>query len=153
MGEDNFLKRRALAFEFFREVGIIQQLATAMFNKRLPNGLHVSHFSVLSNLVRLGEGKTPLALARAFQVTKGTMTNTLSTLEGHGFIRLTPNTTDGRSKLVLLTDEGRTFHRRAIESLSPAMTALDGLLDFDRMAELLPDLAQIRTVLDENRDI
>ena len=153
MSEHDPIKRRSLAFEFFREVGIIQQLATTMFNKRLPDGLHVSHFSVLSNLVRLGEGKTPLALARAFQVTKGTMTNTLSTLQGHGFIQLKPNTSDGRSKLVFLTDEGRAFHVRAVESLGPAMAALDGLLDFDRMTEMLPDLAHVRTVLDENRDI
>ena len=69
-----------LVFQFFNEVGIIQQLSATLFNKRLPEGLHVSHFSVLNHMVRLGDGKTPLALANAFQVTKATMTHTLSTL-------------------------------------------------------------------------
>lgn len=153
MGDNGINERTRLAFEFFKEVGIIQQLATALFNKRLPDGLHVSHFSVLSHLTRLGDGKTPLALATAFQVTKGTMTNTLGMLEKHGFIRLKPHQTDGRSKLVFVTDEGRTFFDRAIESLNPALTALDGKLDFNQMTEMLPELAKIRTVLDENRDI
>ena len=153
MSKDAINERKQLAFEFFREVGIIQQLAAAMFNRRLPDGLHVSHFGVLSNLARLGDAKTPLALANAFQVTKGTMTNTLGTLEKHGLIRLAPHETDGRSKLVFITDEGRAFHHRAIESLNPAMSALDGKLDYDKMAEMLPELAKIRAVLDENRDV
>lgn len=153
MGDDGINERTRLAFEFFKEVGIILQLATALFNKRLPDGLHVAHFSVLSHLARLGDNKTPLALANAFQVTKGTMTNTLGTLEKHGFIRLEPHQTDGRSKLVFITDEGRKFFARAIEGLNPALTALDGKLDFGQMAEMLPELAKIRTVLDENRDV
>lgn len=141
-----------LVFQFFNEVAIIQQLGTTMFNKRLPDGLHVSHFSVLNHLVRLGNGKTPLALARAFQVTKGTMTHTLATLEKRGLIRLGPHEKDGRSKLVYLTDSGRAFHLNAIESLGPAISALNGKLNLQIIAEMLPELQKIRVVLDENRD-
>ncbi|MEL6289794.1 MAG: MarR family winged helix-turn-helix transcriptional regulator [Pseudomonadota bacterium] len=145
--------QRKAVFQFFNEVGIIQQLASTMFNKCLPDGLHVSHFAVLNHLVRLGDEKTPLALAEAFQVTKGTMTHTLATLSKRGFITLRPHATDGRSKIVLLTDEGRAFQVRAMESLSPAMAALDGKLDYDKMIDMLPELSKVRAILDANRDL
>jgi DNA-binding MarR family transcriptional regulator len=35
-----------------------------------------SQFKVLNHLVRLGDGTTPAKLAKAFQITKGAMTNT-----------------------------------------------------------------------------
>ena len=72
--------RRQRWFELLNEIGIIQQLAVTEFNRRLPEGLHVSHFSVINHLCRLGDGRTPLEIARAFQVTKPTMTNTLAKL-------------------------------------------------------------------------
>ena len=139
-------------FRLFNEIGIINQLSSALFNKRLPDGLHVSHFSVLNHLVRLGDGKTPLSLAEAFQVTKSTMTHTLSTLSKRGFIRLAPHETDGRSKLVFITDEGRAFQQQAIQSLAPSIGKLMNLIDVDEVMEILPKLARLRAVLDDNRD-
>ncbi len=82
-------------FTLFNEVGIIGQLSGSLFERRLPDGFLVSHFSVLNHLVRLGEGKTPLDLARAFQVPKTTMTHTLAGLEGAGLIRFAPNPRTG----------------------------------------------------------
>ena len=146
-------KQRRTAFAFFNEVGIINQLATSAFNKRLPDGLHISHFSVLNHLVRLGDGKTPLSLANAFQVTKGTMTHTLKTLSIRGFVRFASHETDGRSKLVYLTDKGRAFREQAIVSLDSAFQALDNLLDMRDLETMLPQLTELRRVLDENRDI
>ena len=146
-------KQRRIAFEFFNEVGIINQLATSAFNKRLPDGLHISHFSVLNHLVRLGDGKTPLSLANAFQVTKGTMTHTLTTLRNRGFVRFASHETDGRSKLVYLTDKGRAFREQAIVSLESAFQALDDLLNMRDLETMLPQLTEMRRVLDENRDI
>ncbi len=140
-------------FQFFTEVGIIQQLATTMLNRRLPDGLHVSHFSVLNHMIRLGDGKTPLALANAFQVTKGTMTHTISTLEQRGFVSVAPNAADGRSKLVFLTEAGREFHHAAIESLSPMLDALAREMDVGKLIEALPILEEVRQILDEKRDL
>ena len=146
-------KQRRTAFAFFNEVGIINQLATSAFNKRLPDGLHISHFSVLNHLVRLGDGKTPLSLANAFQVTKGTMTHTLTTLRTRGFVRFASHETDGRSKLVYLTDKGRAFREQAIVSLDSAFQALDDVLDIRDLETMLPQLTELRRVLDEKRDI
>ena len=139
-------------FEFFNEIGIIQQLAVSMFNRRLPDGLHVSHFSVLNHMTRLGDGKTPLSLANAFQVTKGTMTHTIATLEKRGFVEVAPNASDGRSKLVYLTDAGRKFQAAAIESLMPSLEVLARNMDVNKLQEALPVLRQVRQILDENRD-
>lgn len=144
--------KQKLAFQFFNEVGIIHQLSSTLFNRLLPDGLHVSHFSVLNHMVRLGDGKTPLALANAFQVTKGTMTNTLSVLERRRLIRLVPNETDGRSKLVFLTAPGRIFHKTAIERLGPTFAVLERQIDFDKLIAVLPVLQEMRIVLDRNRD-
>ena len=112
----------------------------------------MSHFSVLNHMVRLGDGKTPLELAHAFQVTKGTMTNTLGALSRRGLISIAPNEKDGRSKLVFLTDAGRAFQAEAIASLEPVFERLSGQLDLEAMAKALPLLEEVRKVLDENRE-
>lgn len=145
--------KRKLTFQFFNEIGIIQQLATTAFNRRLPDGLHASHFSILNHLIRLGDGKTPQSLSDAFQVTKGTMTHTLGALAKRSFITLSPHPTDGRSKVVFLTDEGRAFHASAIESLAPLMDFMEQKFDLDDLAKMLPKLQDIRAVLDEHRDL
>ncbi len=144
--------RRQRLFELFNEIGIIQQLAGTAFNNRLPDGLHVSHFTVINHLCRLGDGRTPLQLSRAFQVTKATMTNTLGKLEARGFIRVRNNPADGRSKLVFLTDKGRSFRTTAIATLYPLLDKLDQDLGTEALSRILPQLRQLRTYLDENRD-
>src|SRR6056297_2207395 len=101
-------------FALFNEVAIIAQLSGAMFEARLPPGFLVSHFGVLNHLIRVGDGPTPLRLARNFQVPKTTMTHTLAVLDRHGLIRFAPNPRDGRSKCVHITDAGRAFHGDAI---------------------------------------
>ncbi|MEL6840504.1 MAG: MarR family transcriptional regulator [Pseudomonadota bacterium] len=140
-------------FQFFNEVAIINQLSSAMFQARLPDGLHVSHFSVLNHLVRLGDGTTPLAIANAFQVPKTTMTHTLSVLEKRGLIRMAPHATDGRSKVVFLTDAGRHTQAGAIASMDGPLARIALDLGTDTLTDLLPALEQIRSYLDDNRDI
>ena len=144
--------RRQRLFELFNEMGIIQQLASTAFNHRLPDGLHVSHFAAINHLCRLGDGRTPLQLAQAFQVTKATMTNTLSKLEARGFIRIRDNPSDGRSKLVFLTNKGRSFRTKAIATLNPLLDQLDKDLGTEKLLQTLPQLRLLRTYLDENRD-
>lgn len=142
-----------LLFMAFREIGIIQQLSTALFQRRLPDGLHPSHFALLSNLIRLGDGKTPQTLAAAFQVPKATMTNTLSVLAARGLIDLVTHPDDKRSKLVYATAAGRTFHDEAIGALAPALGAvLQQIPDLD-LSALLPELQKLRVFLDDNRDL
>ena len=139
-------------FELFNEIGIIHQLSVAEFNRRIPENLHVSHFAVLNHLVRLGDGRTPKEITSAFQVTKGTMTNTLKDLSERGFIKLKPHATDGRSKVVFLTKSGRAFQKNAIEKLGPALVQLLSKIDTKAVLDCLPALKHLRETLDNNRD-
>ena len=139
--------RRQRLFELFNEIGIIEQLATSEFNRRLPDGLHVSHFAVINHMCRLGDGDTPAKIAQAFQVTKPTMTNTLAKLSARGFIDVRDNPKDGRSKLVYLTDQGRAFQSEAIEMLYPACWTqlVHEARCRQSVLEVVPALRELRT--------
>ncbi len=141
-----------LYFRFFNEVGIIEQLARNLLESRLPAGFLVSHFSVLNHLVRVQDGQTPLALARAFQVPKTTMTHTLAVLERHGLVEIKPNPDDRRSKRVFLTAEGTAFRERAIADFAPDLAAVRAAYPAERMQQVVPELAEIRQFLDQYRE-
>ncbi len=140
-------------FAVFNEIGIINQLSGTVFQARMPAGLHVAHFGVLNHLVRLGDGRTPLAIARAFQVPKTTMTHTLSVLEKRGLITLAPNPEDGRSKVVRLTDAGRETREACIAAMADPIRKLSDGMGHAEVMALLPKLQALRQFLDENRGI
>jgi len=142
----------ATLFAFFNEVGILAQLSRALFEARLPAGFAVPQFSVLNHLVRVRDGRTPLELARAFQVPKTSMTHSLAVLERHGLIEMRPNARDGRSKCVFLTAAGRDFRQSAMEGLTPDMAAIAAAFPVERLSEVLPVLADLRKVMDRMRD-
>lgn len=88
-------------FEFFNEIGIIDQLAGTMFERALPTGMTRAQFTVLNHFVRLGhKERSPAQLASAFQVTRPTMTSTLARMARDGLVAIRDDPTDGRAKLV-----------------------------------------------------
>jgi len=139
-------------FALLYEVGIINQIGTAFLEARLPSGLLVSHFGVVSHLIRVADGATPLELARAFQVPKTTMTHTLAGLATHGFVETRPNPDDKRSKQVWLTPAGRRFRDDALTKMEPLLEALKREFRAKRVAAMLPDLGEFRAVIDRLRD-
>ncbi len=141
-----------LYFQLFNEIGIIEQLTRAIFEEHLPDGFLVSHFAVVNSLVRVRDGRTPLELARAFQVPKTTMTHTLSGLEKHGLIEMRPNPRDGRSKQVWLTKNGDIFRENAIRGLVPAFAEFAEKFPPDVVTGIVPILAEMREYLDAARD-
>ena len=142
----------ALIFGFFNEIGIVSQLGSALFTRLMPGGLHLSHFIVLNHLVRLGDGRTPVQIANALQVTKATMTHTVTVLTRHGFVEVVPNPDDGRSKLVRLTEAGRAFRDDAIARLAPALGFVADNLSVEEIGAVLPVLEKVRKLLDAERD-
>jgi DNA-binding MarR family transcriptional regulator len=138
-------------FALFNEIGILAQLSRAMFEAAQADGLSLPQFSVLNHLARLGDGKAPLDLARAFQTPKASMTNTLARLEERGLIETRPHPKDGRSKLVHLTEAGRARRETAIAAVEPDLARLGALAAPDTLERLLPDLAELRRVFDDNR--
>ena len=106
---------------------------------------------MLNHLVRVSDGQTPLALARAFQVPKTSMTHSLAVLERAGLIALQANPKDGRSKLVHITDAGRAFRQSTIDALSPDLSRIATAIEPDQFAKMLPDLESLRQFLDAER--
>jgi len=139
-------------FGLFYEVGIIHQISTAFLETRLPGGLLVSHFGVVSHLIRVCDGATPMELASAFQVPKTTMTHTLAGLEKHKFVEMRPNPADKRSKQVWLTPAGQKFRNEAFEQLVPLLKVLGERFSSKKVAAMLPDLMEFRTIIDRLRD-
>ncbi|MHA7773051.1 MarR family winged helix-turn-helix transcriptional regulator [Roseibium sp. M-1] len=143
---------RHLFFSFFNEIGIIAQLSRAAMELRLPKGLTLPHFSVVNHLIRVKDGQTPLTLAKAFQVPKTTMTHTLAGLSEHGYVEMRPNPEDGRSKTVWLTASGRNFREEAIRSIDPDIEMLRNAIPPERIGDILPVLAEVRSFMDSSRN-
>lgn len=139
-------------FGFFNEVGIIAQLSSAVLARVLPGGIHPSHFAILNHLSRTGEGKNPVRIADAMQVTKATMTHSLAVLERRGFVTIAPSAVDARAKEVFMTEEGRRFHREAIEAVTKIVRQIFSDEDVAAIRNLEPGLRRIRKLLDDNRD-
>jgi DNA-binding MarR family transcriptional regulator len=140
-------------FRLFNEIGIIEQLSRNMLEARLPPGFVLAQFSVLNHLVRVGDGRTPMAIAQAFQAPKTSMTHSLAVLERAGLIEIRKNPKDGRSKLVFITDDGRKFREDAIYSLAPDLTRVAAAFPPDQVARVLPALEMLRQFLDHDRDV
>ena len=145
-------QKHAVFYEVFNVIVIIEQLSRAILEARLPHGLIAPHFSVLNHLIRVSDGRTPIEMARAFQVPKTSMTHTLKGLEAHGLVELRPNPDDGRSKRVWLTDQGRALRNDAIAALGPDFEQLARDFDMDRLASITPVLRDLRIYLDKARD-
>lgn len=139
-------------FRFFNEIGIIEQLARNAFERVMPAGLTMSQFAVLNHFARRGGAQSPLDLARAMQVSKGTMTNTLHKLEAKGLIAIAPNPADGRGKQVSLTEAGLALRQAALAALRPDLESLLAEFGERRFARATPFLAAVRDYLDRARD-
>ncbi len=142
-----------LLFEFFNEIGIIEQLARTRMERELPRGLTLSQFSVLNHFVRLGGEKSPVELARAFQVTKGAMTNSIQKLEAKGFVEIAPDPNDGRAKKIRINDAGREAREEGIAALVDQFPLLLTAFDGSEFEKAIPFLRRLRMFLDENRDV
>lgn len=139
-------------FALFNEIGIIEQLSRAILEERLPKGLLGAHFAILNHLIRVADGRTPVELARAFQVPKTTMTHSVSVLEKHGLVAVRPNPNDGRSKCVWITEEGRALREATIAALAPEFGQMIAKLDAGRLLGILPVLTELRIHLDTHRN-
>jgi len=142
----------SLIFSFFNEIGILAQLSQTQFERLMPAGMTIAQFTVLNHCVRVGDGKSPARLARAFQVTKGTMTSTLHRLEQKGLIAIHANQDDARSKIVQITEAGRAMHESCIAATQPWAERIGMFPEAKEIATLLPRLVALRAALDVDRD-
>lgn len=138
-------------YHFFNELGIMEQLVTTQLSNVLPASLNKSQFGVLNHMVRLGRLESPAQLASAFQVKRPTMTNTLQKLEAKGFVEIQPNESDGRGKIVKITQQGITARAEALQALVPLFEKIRSDLGVDVFEQAHPLLERVRVYLDENR--
>ncbi|MDX1782263.1 MAG: MarR family transcriptional regulator, partial [Thalassovita sp.] len=140
----------SLAIALFSELLTADQLVRNRLSKVLPKGMEISHFSVLNQLARSGDERTPAQLAKSFHVTRGAMTNTLSKLEWAGYVHIRPDWDDARRKLVAISPAGRQARDAALAAITPMISELVGELGEDKVRAALPILRELRLKLEED---
>ena len=142
-----------LTFQVFNEIGIINQLTSAAFSAVLPKGMTIAQFTVLNHFERLGlTEKSPADLASAFQITRPTMTSTLTRMEKAGLVTIRPDPEDGRAKLVSVTTAGKKMRIECLQRLAGPLEEANGVLSQSKLAKMLPMLREMREKLDKLRD-
>ena len=131
----------------FSEISTVDQLIRAQISKSLPNGMAISHLSVLNHLSSMKNERTPMQLAKSFHVTKGAMTNTLSKLENSGYIHIRPDWDDARRKQVTISKSGIEAQRGAINSITPVLTKVINRLGQAKADSVLPIIRELRHIL------
>ena len=142
---------QALLFSYFNELNIISQLSSGIFERVLPEGLTASQFSVLNWFVRVDNVATPGRLSKAFQVSKGAMTNTLQKLKKKQLVTVDQDESSGRRKIVQLTGDGRRVRDQALRSIYPLLAELADDLDISEIKAQLVAIRKVRAYLDEYR--
>ncbi|OAP20337.1 Transcriptional regulator SlyA [Amycolatopsis sp. M39] len=94
------------------------RLAVVRLNRRLraqrvADDVSLTQIAALSTLHKCGP-LTPGQLAAKEGVQPPSMTRVIAALEEMGFVERRPHPTDGRQAIVELSDDGRTFVRKAI---------------------------------------
>lgn len=146
----NSEKTDDIAVALFGELFMADQLARNRISKVLPKGMELSHFSVLNHLARINDERTPAQLARAFHVTRGAMTNTLTRLEWAGHIHIRPDWEDARQKFVVISPSGRAARDAAVATVVPLIGDVVQALGQDRVRALLSVLRELRIRLEDD---
>lgn len=136
-----------LAITLFSEIATVDQIGRSRLKSALPEGMELSHFSILNHFAHLGGEKTPAQLARIFHVTKGAMTNTLARLSASGFVHIRPDWDDARRKRVSISPAGRAARDRAVQAVDPVFEDVIERLGPEKIRAMLPLLRELRTIL------
>jgi DNA-binding MarR family transcriptional regulator len=134
------------------DIGIINQLITAAATRALAPELGMSEYGVLNHMHRRGDGETPSRLARAFQVSKPSMTATIARLAAKGCVAVVADDCDGRAKRVLLTDAGRASWSEGRDRLAALQPELFAGFDIAALLDHASAIAGLRAHLDEQRN-
>ncbi len=140
-----------LAVALFSEIFVADQLARSKVAKALPKGMELSHFSVLNLLARGGE-KSPGELARAFNVTRGAMTNTIGKLEWAGHVHVRPDWDDARRKHVSISPAGIRARDAAFSVIEPILEDAVNAVGREKVKQALPVIRELRRqLIDEGK--
>ena len=135
--------------QVFDEIRYIEHLVRTAIARKLPVGLTYPQFEVMNLLSRRGDGVTPLAIARALQMTKSGLTNTLQRLAARKLIHVEHCQNDGRKKVIWLTPDGKHAYGHAMAAIRPRMESLRDGFTQKEFRDALPFLKALRTWLGE----
>ena len=135
--------------QVFDEIRYIEHLVRTTITHKLPVGLTYPQFEVMNLLSRRGDGISPLEVARALQMTKSGLTNTLQRLHARKLIHVEHCEKDGRRKVIWLTPEGRTAYGQSMVAIRPKMEDLRDGFTQKEFRDALPFLKALRTWLGE----
>jgi len=133
-----------LSIALFSEMFMAGQLARNALSRALPKGMELSHFSVLNHLAHSAGPKSPAQLARAFHLTRGAMTNTLTKLEWAGHVHIHPDWEDARRKIVTISPAGRAARDAALQAITPILADVVDSIGEQKVRTALPVLRELR---------
>lgn len=100
-----------------------------------PAGLRITQFLTLAALNEVGS--TPVnALAERLDIERTAMGKMVGFLERDGLVRIQPSPTDGRSRVIELTEAGRRLHDEAAPLWNEAQRQFAQLNGADNVAAL-----------------
>jgi DNA-binding MarR family transcriptional regulator len=107
-----------------------------------PAGVRITQFLTLATLHEVGNAPVN-ALAERLDIERTAMGKMVGFLERDGFVTIKPSPTDGRSRLVELTKEGRHLHDKAAPLWRQAQHEFEKLNGAKNAAELRRRLKSI----------
>jgi DNA-binding MarR family transcriptional regulator len=107
-----------------------------------PTGLRITQFLILAALNEVGSAAVN-ALAERLDVERTAMGKMLGFLERDGLLKIRPSPTDGRSRLVELTEKGRRLHDEASPLWRGAQRKFEQLNGADNVTKLRQGLRQM----------
>ncbi|MCA3734737.1 MAG: MarR family transcriptional regulator [Phenylobacterium sp.] len=134
--------------EVLYELGAAEHALRAAVEARLPAPMSYTHFEVLRDFLRFGDGAPPAEIASRLRMSRGAVTHLLQRMEALGWIRLAGDDRDGRRKQVFLTPEGARMARAAATALRPGADRLKTDLNDNYLKEGLAFLQALRRSLE-----
>lgn len=134
--------------EVLYELGAAEHALRAAVEARLPAPMSYTHFEVLRDFLRFGDGAAPAEIASRLRMSRGAVTHLLQRMAALGWIRLAGDDRDGRRKQVFLTPEGARMARVAATALRPGTDRLKIDLNDNYLKEGLAFLQALRRSLE-----
>lgn len=154
MGNASGLKRKeqrgASTLSRYREyIQLTKEMEQLYHGMAVSLGLSDSVLNLLYTLYEEGDGRTPTQLYNEWSLSKQTGHSALMWLRERGMVELCPAPGDGRSKRVMLTEEGRRFVKRTVGPLLAAEKAAFSALLPGEQETLITLLRQLSNQLKE----
>jgi DNA-binding MarR family transcriptional regulator len=107
-----------------------------------PSGLRVTQFLTLAALNDLGSAAVN-ALAERLDIERTAMGKMVDVLERDGLVTIKRSPTDGRSRLIELTEEGGRLHEKAVPLWREAQRQFEQLNGAEKATALRQGLAEM----------